>query len=495
MIFIAALLRFSLLSNQSLWIDEGLSLIRTDASSLRGVIEILDATPYDKYQPIYFILLFFWRQLFGDSIIALRSLSALFGTLSVIFTALTALKIYGKQYAIWTLGIISISAFHVYYSQEVRAYSLVLFFAALELYAFCDVLIDQKSKRLRSKLLFWLIIAIACLSSIFLFVFTVSICIAHLLNQQSFKQWLRYWSPVLLCILPAIFLYSTSETLSNIDFRVVNWYGTHILQNFLFVAYGLLAGTLYLAPPELLRGDNRVEVLLGYWPHLLLLAVVVITLLFALTKKLLKKENSLKHDSRKRAALFFATLIAVSLVFSTMFAMVTHINWVPRHSAFVIIPIALLIPSAFCHLTSLERRTLTAKAAFISTVLLLFINLLSLRNYFFDPMYGRDDYQAAAEYITNGFNAEIPSVLLWGDKRLLRYYGDDKTLGIDGTQIEANELSKRLKTLTNDSQEILVAINREFFLDYSIESALSDTYTLEAKESFSHFDIYRFQQL
>lgn len=495
LISFAALLRFFLLSNQSLWVDESLSLDRTDATSLGGVIENLNATPYDKYQPIYFILLFFWQQLFGDSVTALRSLSALFGTLSVALAALTAFKIYGERHAIWTLTILSTSAFHVYYSQEVRAYALVLFFAALELYLFCDVLVDQKSITLRSKLFFWLAVAAGCLSSVFIFIFTASICVAHLFAQKNFKQWLGWWLPILLCILPAILLYSTSETFSSLDIRLVNWYGTHILQNFLFVAYGLLAGTTYLAPPELLRGDDKVHVLLGYWPHLLLLVVVVATILLALTTRLLKKENTPTANSRRRANYFFAALITISLIFSTFFVIATHINWVPRHSASIIIAIAVLIPSSFCNLDSSRESSLIAKAALISTFLLLVVNLLSLRNYFFDYRYSRDDYRTAAEYVTNDFNVDIPSVLLWGEQRLLQYYGDNKTIKVDGTQIEADELPEFLKEVTDGAEEVLLVINREFFLAYSVESALRGAYTLEAKESFSYFDIYRFKQL
>ncbi|MEO1255648.1 MAG: glycosyltransferase family 39 protein, partial [Bacteroidota bacterium] len=218
-------------------------MTRTDASSLAGVLENLNTTPYDKYQPIYFILLFFWRQLFGDSATVLRSLSALFGTLSVVFTTLTALKIYGEKHAVWTCSIVSISAFHVYYSQEIRAYPLVLFFAALELYLFSGVFSEQQPIKLSSRLLFWLCVALGCLSSIFIFVFTASICVAHLLAGQRLKYWLGWWLPILLCILPAIGLYSTSGTLSNININTVNWLGIPILQNFMFVVCGLLAGT------------------------------------------------------------------------------------------------------------------------------------------------------------------------------------------------------------------------------------------------------------
>ncbi|MEL6385424.1 MAG: hypothetical protein AAFQ89_23765, partial [Cyanobacteria bacterium J06626_18] len=157
--------------------------------------------------------------------------------------------------------------------------------------------------------------------------------------------------------------------------------------------------------------------------------------------------------------------------------------------------IALLIPSTFCQLNLAQGKALIAKAAVVSTVLLLFVNLISLRNYFFDSRYARDDYRAAAEYVNNNLNAEIPSVLLWGHKKLLQYYGDNKTIGVDGTRIEADELSERLKTLTNGSEEILVVINREFFLDYSVESALQNTYILDTKKRFSYFDIYRFKQL
>ena len=96
-IVLSIFLRFFLLGNQSLWFDEGVSLILSDGSFEENLSKILSRESGDKYQLLYFLLLFFWRSAFGDTEFAIRSLSALLGVGSVIAIFFTTLRIYGKN--------------------------------------------------------------------------------------------------------------------------------------------------------------------------------------------------------------------------------------------------------------------------------------------------------------------------------------------------------------------------------------------------------------
>ncbi|XHR84231.1 MAG: hypothetical protein ACFKPT_07975 [Gloeotrichia echinulata GP01] len=90
-IAISIFLRLFLLPNQSLWYDEGWSLRLSDGTSFQeNFFNIIGRETGDKYQPLYYLLLFYWRSAFGDSEFAIRSLSALLGVGSVI-TALAYL--------------------------------------------------------------------------------------------------------------------------------------------------------------------------------------------------------------------------------------------------------------------------------------------------------------------------------------------------------------------------------------------------------------------
>jgi len=97
-IFLSVFLRFFMLANQSLWFDEGFSLANSDVSTLQeSIYKVRHIENSDKFQPLYFIVLFLWRQVFGESEFALRSLSAILGIGSTIVIFFTALQIYGKS--------------------------------------------------------------------------------------------------------------------------------------------------------------------------------------------------------------------------------------------------------------------------------------------------------------------------------------------------------------------------------------------------------------
>ena len=58
-ILAGSLLRLFMLTNQSLWFDEGQSLLMTDSGTIAGtLLEMASHTGGDKYQPLYFCLLY-----------------------------------------------------------------------------------------------------------------------------------------------------------------------------------------------------------------------------------------------------------------------------------------------------------------------------------------------------------------------------------------------------------------------------------------------------
>jgi len=96
---------------------------RTFGDSLNALIR----SP--EHAPLYFLLTRFWMQLWGNSIIGMRSLSAIFslGALPCLYWLCHELFVksrFSKQIGWIAVGIMSISPFHVAYAQEARPYSL-----------------------------------------------------------------------------------------------------------------------------------------------------------------------------------------------------------------------------------------------------------------------------------------------------------------------------------------------------------------------------------
>jgi uncharacterized membrane protein len=158
---LAAILRFYRLTHHSFWYDEGLSLMRSDGQTLAEVLATLNKTSFDKYQPTYFIGLFFWRRLIwryggGDSSLLC---DAGFGVNSDYYP--NCPKLFGRHHALWTAALMTVSAYHVYYSQEARAYSLVMLLAALQLLLFSPLLMSGRRCSRDRVACFWLVTTLA----------------------------------------------------------------------------------------------------------------------------------------------------------------------------------------------------------------------------------------------------------------------------------------------------------------------------------------------
>jgi mannosyltransferase len=113
-------LRF--VTHSALWLDEALT-VDIARLPLHG---IPNALKHDGAPPLFYYLLHFWIALFGNSDLATRSLSGLFGVLTLPVAWCVGRRFGGRAVA-WTLVILLASApFAVYYSTEARMYSLVI---------------------------------------------------------------------------------------------------------------------------------------------------------------------------------------------------------------------------------------------------------------------------------------------------------------------------------------------------------------------------------
>lgn len=140
---IAVGFRFLYMDN-ALWYDEACSwATATDNAGIMHNLLNVDL----QHTPLYFVLLKFWIKIFGQSETAMRSLSLIFGALTVPFSYIVGNKI--SKNAIFSSMVCAVSPLLVLFSSEVRMYSLVVFLVLLSI----NFLIDYEQKGDKKSLL------------------------------------------------------------------------------------------------------------------------------------------------------------------------------------------------------------------------------------------------------------------------------------------------------------------------------------------------------
>lgn len=485
-IILGAILRFFMLTDKSLWLDEGASLdYSTAANALEVISRLIAEDSGDRFQPLYYLILFYWRQLFGDSEFVVRSLSAFLGIGAVILIFFTTEQIYGKKSAFWSTLIMAFSCFSIYYSQQTRPYALLLFVASLQLYLFTKALNETEERKTIYPYLFAFTTAFGLLCSILIGIFTLALSLSYILIYKNFKRWLSWWIPTIFFCVPVFWFYLISPHVTSPTKVLVTTARQPIVQNILFVIYGLLVGETYGPPIDNLRGEKKISVLFNYLPHLLILTIVALTI-FVFLLKSISQTTELKRY--RKADLFLVTVLIISFIITVIFAIVTKLNLLPRHSFYIYLPLIILIPS----IIRTDKKSLRA---YIALVALVVLNIYSVSNYYFNQNYQRENYEIVAQHIIKSRNSpSVKSVLIYGAPNLLPYYGDNFTL--NGLNLDTNNLAEQVKALTNDAETVIIAISYQSYWEWkhniSLEKAMSKLYTLKSQKSFTNFNVYRY---
>jgi hypothetical protein len=131
-ILVGAWLRLTGLRQQSLWFDEIDVVVR--AQRPLGVVASTLTTAGEN-GPLYNILLALWIRIAGISEVAVRFPSAVAGLLAIPLLYLLARKLAGPTTGLVAAGLLAISPYHVWYSQEAKMYSLVVLLALASTFA------------------------------------------------------------------------------------------------------------------------------------------------------------------------------------------------------------------------------------------------------------------------------------------------------------------------------------------------------------------------
>lgn len=125
------------IGDNSLWYDECFSIDLGNDT----VTEIFSYSWYnDTNPPLYILIVHYWMKIFGNSETALRSISAISGSLACGLFFLFSLRYFNWQTAIFSVLLFFTSNELYFYSEEGRTYGLILLFTVLSNFAFMSLI-------------------------------------------------------------------------------------------------------------------------------------------------------------------------------------------------------------------------------------------------------------------------------------------------------------------------------------------------------------------
>lgn len=289
-IILSLLLRVYYLEKESLWLDEGHSVNISKGS----ISEIIYKADIDPNPPLYYIVLHFWMKLFGDSEFSIRLPSVIFGILSIYLVFKLGELIYNRDIGIICSFILSISQYHIRYSQEARAYSLLVLLVLLSNYYFIKVLKNEANKANKE--------IVGYIISSIMMIFTHIFGLFYLVFQNIYyiifkKENIKFWLLVQSSILSFFILWSpfllrriensigTNNIVSNLQTipTLKSVYGTfrifvgseEIL--YLFIAVIIIGLIIKLKEMQYDKEDTYKYIFMILWLFLPILASVIIS--------------------------------------------------------------------------------------------------------------------------------------------------------------------------------------------------------------------------
>ena len=195
--------------------------------SERSLLDVIGSLVLQKREPpLYYVLARLWAELFGDSIAAIRALSAFLSVLAIASLYWLSRELFGSLRITWmAIAFTAISPFHVLYAQEARPYSLWLLMTVIS----CATLLA--TIRL-GKAWSWGLYALTLVAGIQTHFFFGLVLLGHVIYLLSLKtNTFKKSSPYLAAGVAALVVYCVVGVLSGFSEGQITagWFGATAL--------------------------------------------------------------------------------------------------------------------------------------------------------------------------------------------------------------------------------------------------------------------------
>jgi mannosyltransferase len=396
LVVLGAALRFATLGVQSYHHDEVVTASRVLRVGFGHAMEAVGFS--ESAPPLYYALAWIWTQIVGTGPWGLRSLSALAGVATIPVACLVGCELRERRTGLVAAALVAVNPMLIWYSQEARAYALLVFFCALSLLYCVRALRVEDGEdasapvRGRRNLVLWGVFSALALATHYFAVFPLAAETLLLLRRRGRATFAGLWIVALVAaaLVPLV--------LHQMSYGHTEWIGKFSLGHRVFeTAATFLVGET----GDIIGGPERPT--LAYVPLALALAG------FALL--------AFRGERReKRPAVVPLAVAALTIGVPLLLAIVstTKDYFLARNLLPALVP--LLVVAAIGFTISRARRLGTLLAALLVAYSLVFAVYVD-----FDEELQRPDWQAVAGHLGE---PEAPrATVLWAlGEAPLRYY-------------------------------------------------------------------------
>ncbi len=457
LLVLAFTLRLYKLNAQSLWYDEAV----TAQVVQQGLPELARWTADDIQPPLYYVVLSAWTRLAGVSEWALRFPSAWFGLLMVVLGYAMGRRLFGRIAGLFTALLATTHPLWVYYSQEARMYTLLSALGMLAGYALLRVGASARHRQIGSspdnqtayannkmRAWWWLIFALAGVAMLYTHYFAAFLLLAFgvyfvgaLLAGwlQPRGRLLREGALVAAAIIIA-YLPWLPNALRRFGEDASYWRGTLKLNE----ALRHLAISFSVGETMLEQQATPVA-----WAVVGLAAICALALLWSIWSKRGNKgkvpptlgsgdfSRPAGHGTAEavttKSSVVFVLLYLLVPIASILLLSYSNPKFNPRYLMLASPAFVLLLAGGLALPFSLtiNRSPLTINhflrlLSLLSLLSLLTLSAASLRNWFADPAFTKDDWRGAVAYVQSQLQSDEAVVLVSGHAYpAWRYYAPD----------------------------------------------------------------------
>lgn len=234
-LFLAAIFIFDHIGKLAFWLDEAaVALVISHKFS-----DLLQKSIIDVHPIFYIVSIKLWSRMFGNTEIALRSFSSLFGLLTIVLVYKVGRYVFAtKRVGIWAAIFASTNYFLIWFSTQTRPYTMAASFGLLSFYFFLK---SVNELRTRDCIIYIIVTSVGIYTHNWLFLVFGSqvLCILlfiHFRLKGLKKLLLSFFSVIVLTIPNVLIIMKQNHFITNLWVDPVGL--STVWQSFIYLTYG-----------------------------------------------------------------------------------------------------------------------------------------------------------------------------------------------------------------------------------------------------------------